>query len=33
MPTTPRIPPLAPEDMDDQARELVGEVGGETRGR
>jgi 4-carboxymuconolactone decarboxylase len=32
MPTTPRIPPLAPEDMDDQARELVGEVGGETRG-
>jgi 4-carboxymuconolactone decarboxylase len=32
MPSTPRIPPLAPEEMDDQARELVGEVGGETRG-
>jgi alkylhydroperoxidase family enzyme len=30
--STPRIPPLAPEDMDDQARELVGEVGGDTRG-
>ncbi|HEY7073204.1 MAG TPA: carboxymuconolactone decarboxylase family protein [Acidimicrobiales bacterium] len=32
MPSTPRIPPLAPEEMDDQARELVGEVGGDTRG-
>jgi alkylhydroperoxidase family enzyme len=32
MPTTPRIPPLAPDEMDDQARELVGEVGGDTRG-
>jgi 4-carboxymuconolactone decarboxylase len=30
--STPRIPPLAPEEMDDQARELVGEVGGDTRG-
>jgi alkylhydroperoxidase family enzyme len=30
--STPRIPPLAPDEMDDQARELVGEVGGDTRG-
>jgi 4-carboxymuconolactone decarboxylase len=32
MPSTPRIPPLSPEDMDDQARELLGDVAGETRG-
>jgi len=30
--STPRIPPLAPEEIDDQARELLGEVGGDTRG-
>jgi 4-carboxymuconolactone decarboxylase len=32
MPTSPRIPPLAPEDQDDQARELLSQVGGEARG-
>jgi alkylhydroperoxidase family enzyme len=32
MPATPRIPPLPPEDQDDQARELLSGVAGDTVG-